>query len=283
MSQDLAINQKASTLKKLLEVSKKEIEAALPRHLTPERMLRIALTEARKNPQLLDCTQASFIGAIIQAAQLGLEPGGALGHCYLVPFNNRKKGIQEVQFMVGYRGMMDLAGRSERVSHVIARAVYAGDHFEYEFGIEEKLTHKPGDISKRGNLTHVYAIAFLKTGGKLFDVMTMPEVEDSRSRSRAKDSGPWVTDYEAMAKKSVVRRLFKFMPVSIEIQQAVGLDELNDADQAQDLGSVIEVEGKTTLTETEALQAKIDAKKAETPRITPQVSDEAKALFGAGD
>lgn len=283
MSQELVLQQKAGTLKKLLEVSKKEIEAALPRHLTPERMLRIAMTEARKNPVLLDCTQASFIGAIIQAAQLGLEPGGALGHCYLVPFNNRKKGIQEVQFMVGYRGMMDLAGRSERVSHVIARAVYAGDQFEYEFGLDEKLIHKPGDVSKRGNLTHVYSIAFLKTGGRLFDVMTIREVNDIRERSRSKDSGPWVSDFEAMAKKSVVRRLFKFMPVSIEIQQAVGLDELNEADQPQDLGAVIEAEGKTMPSESDALQAKIDAKKTEAaPKIIPnaQVSDEAKALFG---
>ena len=114
------IQVKAKNLKSLLDSAKKEIEAALPKHVTPERMMRIAMTEARKTPKLLECTPASFLGAVIQASQLGLEPGGALGHCYLIPYKN------EVNFMIGYRGMVALAMRSDKVSHVSCRGVQAG-------------------------------------------------------------------------------------------------------------------------------------------------------------
>lgn len=238
MSQEL-IQQKAKSLKSLLELSKKEVEAALPKHLTSDRLLRIAMTEARKVPKLLECTQASFLGAIIQAAQVGLEPGGALGHCYLVPYG------REVQLIVGYRGFLELANRSDRVSSVIARAVYDGDQFSFEFGLNESLVHKPGDASKRGQLTHVYCVVTMKDGAKMFDVMAKAEVDAVRTRSKASGSGPWVSDYEAMAKKTVVRRLFKFMPASIEIQKAVGLDELGETDQGQNLGDILETEGRT--------------------------------------
>lgn len=238
------VQQKAKSLQALLEVSKKQIEAALPRHLTPERLLRIAMTEARKNPALLECTQASFIGAIIQTAQLGLEPGGILGHSYLVPFKNKKRGITEVQLIVGYKGMMDLAYRSPKVSHVIARAVYEGDKFSYQYGTDERLEHVPDPEAMGKKLTHVYAVAFLREGGKIFDVMEAKEIESARQRSKTPDSGPWETDFESMAKKSVVRRMFRFMPVSIELQNAVGIDEAGDRGE-QDFGSVIETTGGT--------------------------------------
>lgn len=284
--------QRASSLKKLLEVSRREIESALPRHLTPDRMLRIAMTEARKTPKLLECTQASFLGAIIQASQVGLEPGGALGHCYLVPYKD------QVQLIVGYRGFLDLASRSEKVSSVIARAVYSGDEFEFEFGLDEALVHKPGDPSKRGNLTHVYCVVKLKDGGKMFDVMGKAEVDAIRNRSKASGSGPWVTDYEAMAKKTVVRRLFKFMPASIELQKAVGLDEQTETEQGQDMGAVIETEGRT-VGDTPSLKDKVDAKKeaakagksewkedeSSSPdaRTTPSATEQTKQHNGVSD
>jgi recombination protein RecT len=246
MSQEL-VQQKAKNLQALLEVSKKQIEAALPKHLTPERLLRIAMTEARKNPALLECTQASFIGAIIQTAQLGLEPGGALGHSYLVPFKNKNAGTREVQLIVGYRGMMDLAYRSPKVSHVIARAVYKGDKFVYQYGFDERLDHNPDPLAEGKELTHVYAIVFLKEGGKIFEVMEVKEIEAARKRSKSADSGPWDTDYEAMAKKSVVRKLFKYMPVSIELQTAVGIDEAGERGDQKN-GDFIETVGKTVET-----------------------------------
>ena len=225
-------------LRSLLEANKAALEGALPKHITPDRMLRIALTELRKVPALLDCTPQSFLGAIIQSAQLGLEPGGALGHSYLVPFKNKKTGVSEVSFIVGYRGMIDLAGRSDRVSHAIARMVLEGDQFHYEYGLNEKLEHKPSP-KPNARPTHYYAILRLTNGRALFDVMTVTEIEEVRSRSKAPNYGPWATDYDAMAKKTVIRRLFKFMPVSIEIQRAVGLDELADTDQGQENSALL--------------------------------------------
>jgi recombination protein RecT len=239
MTQNALIQQKANSIRTLLEKHKKEIEAALPKHLTAERLLRIVMTEGRKNPALFECSQESFAGAVMQAAQVGLEPGGALGHCYLVPFKN------QVQLIIGYRGLLQLANQSERVSKVIARAVYSGDFFEYEFGLKEALVHRQGDPSKRGQLTHVYCIVTLKDGTQMFDVMARDEVDEIKKRSRAGNNGPWVTDYDAMAKKTVVRRLFKYMPASIEIQKAVGLDELADTDEGQSNASIIDVESKT--------------------------------------
>lgn len=267
---------KANSLKTLLENNKKNIEAALPRHLTPDRMLKIAMTEARNNPALLDCTQSSFIGAIIQCSQLGLEPGSILGHAYLVPFNNKKAGTKEVQFIIGYRGMIDLAGRSQRCSNVIARAVYAMDEFDYEFGLNERLVHKP--VSDKANtvLTHVYAIITMKDGGKIFDVMNYGEIIDARSRSKSADYGPWSTDFEAMAKKSIVRRLFKYAPVSIEIQHAVGHDEAADRGE-QNNSAVIDAEGKTVHEESPVNQI-ADSLKKEKPNTKKQPTKEEPAV-----
>ncbi len=226
---------KANGLRALMASAKKEIEAALPKHVTPERMMRIALTEARRNPKLLECDKASFLGAVIQASQLGLEPGGALGHCYLIPYG------RECQFQLGYRGMLNLAMRSDRVSHVIAHAAFDGDEFEFEFGLNEKLVHRPTAlIRSEDKMTHVYAVVFLKNGGKLFDVMTRSEVESIRLASKMGNSGPWKTHYPEMARKTVIRRLFKYTPISIEIEKAVGLDELADAGENQGNDSFIE-------------------------------------------
>jgi recombination protein RecT len=228
-----------------------QIKAALPRHMTAERMARIATTEMRKVPKLGQCDPMSFLGAVIQCAQLGLEPGNALGHAYILPFDKREKvGNQwktvrtEAQVIIGYRGMIDLARRSGQIISIDARAVYEGDKFDCRLGLEPHIDHVPdwqnpsrADASK---LRFVYAVAKLKDGGLQFDVMSRAEVEGIRARSKAADSGPWVTDFAAMALKTVVRRLFKFLPVSIEIQRAVGLDEMAEAGMSQQNAAVID-------------------------------------------
>lgn len=230
-----------------------QIKAALPRHMTAERMARIATTEMRKVPKLAQCDPMSFLGAVIQCAQLGLEPGNALGHAYILPFDKREKvGGQwktvrtEAQVIIGYRGMIDLARRSGQIVSIDARAVYEGDKFECVLGLDPRIDHQPdwqnmnrADPSK---LRFVYAVAKLKDGGLQFDVMSRAEVEGIRARSKAADNGPWVTDFAAMAVKTVVRRLFKFLPVSIEMQTAVGLDELAEAGLSQQNGAVIDGE-----------------------------------------
>jgi recombination protein RecT len=222
---------------------KKQMALALPKHMTADRLARIALTEVRKNPKLGDSDQASFLGAIMQCAQLGLEPGGALGHAYLLPFENRRKGITEVQFIVGYRGMIDLARRSGQIVSLEARAVYEADQFHVQLGLDSNLTHIPAwDKVDRGPLTFVYSVAKLKDGGVQFDVMSRAEIERIRNESQGyktaikygKTDSPWISAFEEMAKKTVVRRLFKYLPVSIEMARAVGLDEQAEIGLPQD-------------------------------------------------
>lgn len=221
---------------------KDQIQAALPKHMSADRMARVATTCIRNTPKLLECTPESLFGAIIQCSQLGLEPGNGLGHAYLLPFDkNEKRGNSwvkvstEVQLIIGYRGMLDLARRSGQIESIEAHAVYEGDKFECELGLDSKLIHIPdwsnpnrGDPAK---ITFVYAVAKLKDGGIQFQVMSKQGVDAIRERSKAKNSGPWVTDYEQMALKTVTRRLFKWLPVSIELQQAVSLDEAGERDE----------------------------------------------------
>ncbi len=210
----------------LLEKMKPEMARCLPKHLTPERMNRIALTELRKNPKLQECDPLSFIASIMQASQLGLEPG-VLGSCYLIPFYNKDMGKYECTFMPGYRGFLDLARRSGQIVSLVARSVYSNDEFRYEFGLQEKLIHKP-TMEDRGEIIAVYAVARLKDGGHQFDVMSRKEVEMIRLQSKSRNNGPWMTHYDEMAKKTVLRKLFKWLPCSVEMQKAVSLDELQE-------------------------------------------------------
>jgi len=204
--------------------------AALPKHASPDRMARIALTALRTNKDLANCTPGSFLAAIMQSAQLGLEVNTSLGHAYLIPFK------RECQLIIGYQGMLDLARRSGQVSAIYAFPVYQGDVFHFELGLEPKLRHVPDDGGKPHTpqtLTHVYAVAKLKDGEPIFTVLTKAEVERYRDRSRAKNSGPWVTDYEAMALKTSVRRLFRWLPKSAEMAVAAELDEAPEIGKPQ--------------------------------------------------
>lgn len=183
---------------------KGQIAAALPRHMAPDRMIRIITTEIRKTPALATCDMQSFIGAVVQCSQLGLEPGGALGHAYLLPFGNgkAKSGQSNVQLIIGYRGMIDLARRSGQIVSISARTVRDGDQFHYEYGLDETLKHVPGD-NESSPITHVYAVAKLKDGGVQFEVMTFNQIEKVRGQSKAGNNGPWQTHWEEMAKKGL--------------------------------------------------------------------------------
>ncbi|HEK0386156.1 TPA: recombination protein RecT [Proteus mirabilis] len=222
---------------------KAQLAAALPRHMTPDRMIRIVTTEIRKTPALANCDMQSFIGAVVQCSQLGLEPGNALGHAYLLPFGNgkAKSGQSNVQLIIGYRGMIDLARRSNQIISISARTVRQDDSFHFEYGLNENLTHVPGE-NEDSPITHVYAVARLKDGGVQFEVMTHNQIEKVRASSKAGQNGPWVSHWEEMAKKTVIRRLFKYLPVSIEMQKAVILDEKAEANVDQENASVFEGE-----------------------------------------
>jgi len=220
-----------NTVGQFLMKQKGRIEAALPSHLTADRMLSIVMTEIRKNPDLSKCTLSSLISAVIQCSQLGLEPGGSLGHAYLIPFYNKKASAHDCQFMIGYRGMIDLARRSQQIVSITAQVVYEKDLFEFEYGLNEKLRHIPHQGDDKGILLGAYALAKLTGGGYQFEVIYKNGLDKVREFSltkmsdNAKKYSPWNTSYEEMARKTVVRRLFKYLPVSIEIQKAVTLDE----------------------------------------------------------
>ncbi len=224
-----SLREKTQNVRDLLEKNKAQIAMALPRHMTADRMMRVAMTAVQRTPKLLECTPASLFGAIVQASQLGLEPDGALGHAYLIPYWNGTKKVFEVQFMPGYKGLLDLARRSRQLSTIEARVVHSADAFQFSFGLVPVLKHTPITTGDSGEATHVYAIVHLKDGGAQFDVMSREDVEKIRARSKAKDSGPWVTDWDEMAKKTVLRRLCKLLPSSVELQRAVALDEAVEA------------------------------------------------------
>ncbi len=209
----------------LLERMMPQISRALPTHLTAERMTRIALTELRKVPKLLTCTPESFCGAIMACSQLGLEPGSALGQIYLIPFG------KDVQVILGYKGMIELARRSGQIVSLSAHEVHENDTFEFEYGLTEKLRHVP-NLKERGALIAVYAVSHFVGGGHQIEVMSKQDVDKVRARSKSGNSGPWVSDYNEMAKKTVLRKLFKYLPISIEkLQLATALDESADLGQ----------------------------------------------------
>ena len=238
--------EKLNTVRGMLETAKKQIMLALPRHMNADRMIRIALTSVQRTPRLLDCHPATLIGAVIQSAQLGLETDGILGQAHLVPFWNGTKQRYEVQLIPGYRGLCELARRSRQVSTIEARVVCAGDAFDYEYGLNAKLIHKPCETP--GVPVAFYAVAKFKDGGSQFEVMTVLEVNAIRDKSQgyraalkfAKDgkepNTPWVTNYIEMGKKSVIRKICKYIPASPELQQATALEERAEIGIPQDLG-----------------------------------------------
>lgn len=228
-----------------------ELSLALPKHMTPDRLARIALTEFRKTPKLAQCEPKSFLGAVIQCAQLGLEPGNSLGHAYILPFDRRENVNgkwqtvgTDAQLIIGYRGMIDLARRSGQIMSLQAHAVYEGDEFDFAYGLDERLSHIPtSDVQNRGELIAVYAVAKLVGGGHQIEVMWRTEVEQIQKQSKAGNNGPWKTHFEEMAKKTVIRRLFKYLPVSVEIQRATMLDENADSGNQDNRGFFEETSG----------------------------------------
>ena len=217
---------KPKTLEDYMKQMAPAMAEALPKHMDVDRLMRLAMTTIRTTPELRQADVASLLGAVMQAAQLGLEPG-LMGHCYLIPFKNKKKGITECQFIIGYKGMIDLARRSGHIQSIYAHAVYENDEFEYELGLEPKLIHKPSMEADRGKFIGAYAVAHFKDGGYQFEFMPKSEIEKRKSRSKAASStySPWTTDYEEMAKKTVIRHMWKYLPISVEIQQQVAYDE----------------------------------------------------------
>lgn len=230
MGQIVKTQEAFLTVRDLLNKMAPELQTALPKHMRSERLIRVALTALRRTPKLLECSQQSLLGSLMVCAQLGLEPDGVLGGAYLVPFNNRKTNTVECQAIIGYRGMIDLSRRTGELSSINAYVVHARDKFKYRLGLDPMIDHEPVmDDEDPGEAKYVYAVAKLKDGGTQFVVMTRSEVMAIKARSRASDSGPWVTDPEEMWKKTAIRRLWKTLPSSPEMRDAVDHEE-RDAD-----------------------------------------------------
>lgn len=215
-----------------------EIKKALPSVITPERFTRIVLSAISVNPKLGSCTPASFLGAMMTSAQLGLEVNTPLGQAYVLPYMN--KGVLEAQFQLGYKGLIDLAYRSGEVEVIQAHVVYENDEFTCEYGLDPKLTHKPAD-SNRGEPVKVYAVFKTKSGGFGFEVMSMDDVRKHAAKySKAYSSGfsPWKTNFEEMAKKTVLKRVLKYAPLKSDFVRAAVQDETIKKELSADMYDV---------------------------------------------
>ena len=215
-----------------------EIAKALPSVITPERFTRIVLSAISVNPKLAECTPKSFLGAMMTSAQLGLEVNTPLGQAYVIPYMNH--GVMEAQFQLGYKGQIDLAYRSGDVEVIQSHVVYENDEFICEYGLEPKLTHKPADRD-RGEPIKVYAVFKTKSGGFGFEVMSMDDVRRHAakySKSYNSSSSPWRTNFEEMAKKTVLKRVLKYAPMKSDFVRAMAQDETIKYGISDDMYSV---------------------------------------------
>ena len=213
------IVEKPKTIRDLIESEsfKQQVSRALPKHLTADRFIRVALTTFLRTPKLQQCSQASFFNALLTLSQLGIEPDGRRAH--LIPFENRKNNTVDCQLIIDYKGLAELAYNTDRVSFIHADVVCENDIFEYNKGAIEK--HIIDLKAPRGNPYAAYAIVKMKDGTEKCEVMSKEEIEKVRQRSKASQTGPWVTDWTEMAKKTVFRRLSKWIPLSPEQQEAI--------------------------------------------------------------
>lgn len=213
------------TFQQLIESRRQSIAQVLPKHMTVDRMIKVLLVAAGRNPLLMQCTPQSILECIMFCAELGLEPNSPMGHYYLIPFRDNKQGAMVCQGIVGYQGFVELIHRTGRLLSLEAHVVHERDPHEVKFGRELVLWHSPFLQGDPGKPLFTYAIANMKDGGVQAAVMTMNEVERIRGRSKAGNNGPWKTDYEEMVKKTVIRRICKLLPKSVELARAIERDD----------------------------------------------------------
>ena len=209
----------------VIQAGAKQFATALPKHINSDRFVRIAITTIRQNPKLAQCSQESLLGALMVSAQLGLEPG-TLGQCYLIPFENKRMGTVECQFQIGYKGLIELLRRSGQLSDIYSYTVYENDDFNIEYGLSRTLTHKP-NFDERGEIKGFYAVAILKDGTKAFEYMTKEEIvkHEEKYRKGSYKNDVWNKNFEEMAQKTVVKKMLKWLPVSVEFLEIANKDE----------------------------------------------------------
>jgi recombination protein RecT len=227
-------------LKEFLDEQRGSIQQILTENLSLDRVLKVVLIAAVKNPRIYECTHASIIKSIMDAASLGFELGNPIGHAYAVPRKNRHTQKQELTMMVGYKGYINLAVGG-RIGSVEAHVVYDKDDFKYRYGTDKRLDHTESLEDNVGKFKAVYAIAYFTDGTPpQFEVMRPADVEAIRKRSQTPDSGPWVTDYGEMAKKTVAKRLIKYLPLSVEAKEKIAkVEAIEEGDDEEPAPQVV--------------------------------------------
>ncbi len=240
VTREQEVQQRGTTLAKYLSspAMVKRLSGALPEHMKPERMIRVALTAATRNPRLLDCSPESLGLALLTASQLGLEPNGRDAH--LVPYRNTKAGTTDCQLIPDYKGLIQLAYRSGQIDNVSAKAVFERDSFDYELGSNEHLRHIPTEEDEPGDLRYAWAMVRFKSGGAKFVVLNKRDIARRRksSQTAGRSDGPWQTHTEAMWAKSAVKELAKWMPQTPELER---FHKAVEQDDAIEFGGVIDV------------------------------------------
>lgn len=240
----------ANGLKALLIASKKSIAEILPKHITPERLIKTLLVAANRTPKLFECTQMSVLETINRAAELGLDLSGTLGEAYPVPFGN------VCQLIIGYRGLEKLAWQSGEIASIDAEVVYEKDDFKFKKGTEVVVDWSPYLKGDRGAVVGAYACVTMKSGGKLARFLPVSEIEKVRKVSRSGQSGPWTQWWDEMARKTALRRVLKDAPLSTE-KFAAAMDHDAEDGQFADV-----VEANTSPRGTAALVDKLRGRRA---------------------
>lgn len=233
-----AAKAEKKTMQAYIKAMQPAIKKALPSVITPERFTRMVLSALSSTPKLAECSPQSFLAAMMTAAQLGVEPNTALGQAYLLPYRNH--GQMECQFQLGYKGLIDLAYRSGDVSVIQAHVVYANDLFEYELGMDPKLRHVPAKAD-RGEAVAYYAMFKTKDGGYGFEVMSVDDVQrhaQRYSKSYGSGSSPWRSNFDEMAKKTVLKRALKYAPLKSDFVRGVAQDETIKAELSDEMYAV---------------------------------------------
>jgi recombination protein RecT len=248
---------RVTTIYGLLEKMAPEIQRALPKHMDVKRMTRLAFTAIRTTPALLACTPESLLAAVMNAAEVGLEINGILGHAYLVPYGT------EAKLLCGYKGLLILARRSKQIETIEGHAVYEADDFDYEYGSRAFLHHRPTADRKRGEVVGAWAMTRFKGASHpQFDFLNREDIEARRKRSKQSGKGPWVTDYAAMCVKTAYRQHAKIWPLSPVERGLIETEDLIDAGvelpAAPDMSDIPSLEGPPTRSSqiADALEAK---------------------------
>lgn len=260
---DVAKPDKRPQIAKLLDNPEIKSRFALlaPKHLTGDRMVRVMLQALYRTPKLAECDAATLLGAMLSATGLGLEPNTPLGHAYLIPFEKRKKvggewvtDFVDCQLIIGYKGFIDLARRSGNLRSLHADVVYEGDEFSFEYGTDMHLRHIPKGAREGRKKLWAYAHATIE-GGQAFEVLPYAEVLKIRDGSqgyasalrgkekqtKAYTEAPWVKFEHEMAAKTMIRRLAKTLPLSLDMARAVALDEASERRGGVNYGQIVEM------------------------------------------